>query len=55
MCTLMIIKHKYPMNETLIYEYSNIDNLLMELKLFITEKKINKYDNIRIEVENDSN
>lgn len=55
MATLMVIKHKYPMNDTLIYEYSNLDNLLMELKQFIIDKKITKYDNIKIEVNNERN
>ena len=50
MCELSITRIKYPKNNTTIYEYESLDNLLMELKLMIIEKKINKNDIIRIEV-----
>ena len=46
MATLIITRVKYPRNDTIEYEYENIDNLLKELKQMIFDKKI-----IRIEVE----
>lgn len=51
MATLIITRVKYPRNDTIEYEYENIDNLLKELKQMIFDKKINKNDIIRIEVE----
>ena len=50
MVNLVITKIEYPKNDTNIYEYSSIDNLLMELKTMIINNKINKNDVIRIEV-----
>ncbi len=50
MVVLSITRLKYPKNDTIEYEYESLDNLLMELKLMIIEKKINKDDIIRIEV-----
>lgn len=50
MCEMSITKVRYPKNETNIYEYSSLENLLNELKRFIKEKKISKNDIIRIEV-----
>ena len=50
MVNLSIIKIKYSKNDTIEYEYENLDNLLMELKQMIIDKKINKDDIIRIEV-----
>lgn len=50
MVNLSITRIKYPKNDTTEYEYENLDNLLMELKQMIIEKKINKDDIIRIEV-----
>ena len=50
MVVLSITRLKYPKNDTIEYEYENLDNLLIELKLMIIEKKINKDDIIRIEV-----
>ena len=50
MVNLSITKIKYPKNDTIEYEYENLDNLLMELKQMIINKKINKDDIIRIEV-----
>lgn len=51
MYVLIITKIKYPKNDTIFYEYENIDNLLMELKLMITTNKISNNDIIRIEKE----
>ena len=51
MYVLIITKIKYPKNDTIFYEYENIDNLLMELKLMITTNKISTNDIIRIEKE----
>lgn len=48
MYELIITKIKYPKNDTNIYEYSSIDNLIMELKIFIEKKVINENDIIRI-------
>ena len=48
MVNLSITKIKYPKNDTIEYEYENLDNLLMELKQMIIDKKINKDDIIRI-------
>ena len=48
MVNLSITKIKYPKNDTNEYEYENLDNLLMELKQMIIDKKINKDDIIRI-------
>ena len=48
MVNLSITKIKYPKNDTIEYEYENLDNLLMELKQMIIDKKINKNDIIRI-------
>ena len=48
MVNLSITKIKYPKNDTIEYEYENLDNLLMELKQIIIDKKINKDDIIRI-------
>ena len=50
MVNLSITKIKSPKNDTIEYEYENLDNLLMELKQMIIDKKINKDDIIRIEV-----
>jgi hypothetical protein len=50
MATLTITKIKYPKNDSIEYEYENIDNLLMELKQWIIDKKITKNDIIRIEM-----
>ena len=50
MVILSITRIKYQKNDTTEYEYENLDNLLMELKQMIIEKKINKDDIIRIEV-----
>ena len=50
MVILSITRIKYQKNYTTEYEYENLDNLLMELKQMIIEKKINKDDIIRIEV-----
>jgi len=50
MYELSITKIKYPKNDTNIYEYSSLENLLNDLKIFIEEKKISKNDIIRIEV-----
>lgn len=50
MVNLVITRIKYPKNDTIEYEYENLDNLLMELKQMIIDKKINKDDIIRIEV-----
>lgn len=50
MANLSITRIKYPKNDTTEYEYENLDNLLMELKQMIIDKKINKDDIIRIEV-----
>lgn len=49
MYLLNITKVKYPKNDTSIYEYETIDNLVMELKQFVLNNKINKDDIIRIE------
>lgn len=49
MWELSVTKVRYPKNETNIYEYSSLDNLLAELKRFIEDKKISKNDIIRIE------
>lgn len=51
MYNLIITKIKYPKNETIIFEYSNFDNLTKELKEMILKNKINKNDIIRIEKE----
>ena len=48
MLELTITKIKYPKNDTIEYEYESLDNLLMELKQMIIDKKINKDDIIRI-------
>ena len=48
MVNLSITKIKYPKNDTIEYEYENLDNLLMELKQMIIDKKINRNDIIRI-------
>ena len=48
MVNLSITRIKYPKNDTNEYEYENLDNLLMELKQMIIDKKINKNDIIRI-------
>lgn len=48
MVNLSITRIKYPKNDTIEYEYENLDNLLMELKQMIIDKKINKNDIIRI-------
>ena len=48
MFELTITKIKYPKNDTIEYEYEILDNLLMELKQMIIDKKINKDDIIRI-------
>ena len=48
MVNLSITKIKYPKKDTIEYEYENLDNLLMELKQMIIDKKINKDDIIRI-------
>ena len=45
---LTITKIKYPKNDTIEYEHESLDNLLMELKQMIIDKKINKDDIIRI-------
>ena len=50
MVNLSITRIKYPKNDTIEYEYVNVDNLLVELKQMIIDKKINKDDIIRIEV-----
>lgn len=50
MYELSITKIKYPKNDTNIYEYSSLENLLNDLKIFIEEKKISKNDIIRIGV-----
>lgn len=50
MVNLVITRIKYPKNDTIEYEYENLDNLLMELKQMIIDKKISKNDIIRIEV-----
>ena len=50
MYELSITKIKYPKNDTNIYEYSSLENLLNDLKIFIEEKKISKNNIIRIEV-----
>lgn len=47
-CDLTITKIKYPKNDTIEYEYESLDNLLMELKQMIIDKKVNKDDIIRI-------
>lgn len=52
MWELIISRIKYPKNDTIKYEYENLDNLLMELKLMIIDKKISKNDIIRIVKEN---
>lgn len=54
MYLLNITKIKYPKNDTNVYEYNTIDNLVMELKQFVLNGKINKDDIIRIE-EGESN
>lgn len=48
MVNLSITRIKYPKNDTIEYEYENLDNLLTELKQMIINKKINKDDIIRI-------
>lgn len=48
MFELTVTKIKYPKNDTKIYEYKNIDNLLKDLKTFILNNKISKNDIIRI-------
>lgn len=48
MVNLSITRIKYPKNDTIEYEYENLDNLLMKLKQMIIDKKINKDDIIRI-------
>ena len=48
MFELTITRIKYPKNDTKIYEYESLDNLLMELKQMIIDKKVNKDDIIRI-------
>ncbi len=50
MANLSITRIKYSKNDTTEYEYENLDNLLMELKQMIIDKKINKDDIIRIDV-----
>ena len=45
---LTITRIKYPKNDTIEYEYESLDNLLMELKQMIIDKKVNKDDIIRI-------
>ena len=46
---LFITRIKYPRNDTNIYEYESIDNLLMELKIMIEKNYIASQDIIRIE------
>lgn len=48
MFELTITRIKYPKNDSVEYEYESLDNLLMELKQMIIDKKINKDDIIRI-------
>lgn len=48
MFELTITRIKYPKNDTIEYEYESLDNLLMELKQMIIDKKVNKDDIIRI-------
>lgn len=48
MFELTITKIKYPKNDTIEIEYESLDNLLMELKQMIIDKKVNKDDIIRI-------
>ena len=50
MVKLNITRIKYPKNETIMYEYESLDNLLMELKLMIEKHYIASQDIIRIEV-----
>lgn len=50
MVKLSITRIIYPKNDTNIYEYENLDNLLMELKLMIERHYIASQDIIRIEV-----
>ena len=50
MVKLNITRIKYPKNETIMYEYESLDNLLMELKLMIERHYIVSQDIIRIEV-----
>ena len=46
---LIITKVWYPKNDTSIYEYSTLNNLLEELKKWIEDDRISKHDIIRIE------
>lgn len=46
---LTITRIKYPINDTLYYSYSSIDNLLKDLKDFIENHKVVSQDVIRIE------
>lgn len=50
MVVVSITRLKYPKNDTNVYEYKNIDNMLKDLKRMITNNYISKYDIIRIEV-----
>lgn len=51
MYNLIITKIKYPKNDTVIFEYNDINNLTKELKEMIENNKISKNDIIRIEKE----
>jgi len=48
MFELTITRIKYPKNDSVEYEYESLDNLLMELKQMIIDKKVYKDDIIRI-------
>ena len=50
MFELSITRVKYPRNDTNVYVYESLDNLLMELKQMIIKNGVNKNDIIRIEV-----
>ena len=50
MVKLHITIIKYPKNDTIMYQYESLDNLLMELKLMIERHYIASQDIIRIEV-----
>ena len=50
MFELSITRIKYPRNDTNVYMYKSLDNLLMELKQMIIKNGVNKNDIIRIEV-----
>ena len=51
MYNLIITKIRYPKNDTKIYNYTGLENLLIGLKALIENKKIKKNDIIRIEKE----